>query len=333
MGNRYRAIFTAVLLFCGVALIAQESADGNDAPFFFPIHRLWQDAQGGAVRWKPDWPFAIPPDSFDPAANGDARRVTITVTAARDKPPETEDTENADAPSAECTATEYTARLDSDGRLVEFPFLLNGVFHQASARYDRRGAVETMTLAVSPEEPIEIVFLQIDGHTDEYRPVLARIKIGGAYYFASFRWEAGTCVELWTDETGIPLEIFRDNRIFHHDSMLNTTFISDVVSAVSARYNGSGVRYWTTGEKELAFQRDETGLIVRLTGGQKNVSDAGDVSVREPPVNYSYEYQFDQNGNWTERHEIRWFEIKDYLAPSSGTLVTRLIDYAPGSAR
>jgi hypothetical protein len=339
MGIRYCAIFSVILLFFSIALVAQDTvdADGGNTSFFFPIHRLWQAAQGGAIRWQPDWPLAIPPDSFDPAANSNARRVIVTVAAVSDGPSEAE---NATGANSELSAlsvdseptesaplsVEYTLRLDTDGRFMEFPFLLNGSFYQASVLYDRRGAVETMTLAVSPEESIEITILQIDEQTDKNRPLTARIRTGGIYYFASFRWTAGACVELWTDETGLPLEIFTDERIFHYDSMRNTTLINDGMSEVSARYNGSGVRYWTTAGNELSFQRDETGLIIRLSGVQKTVPED---AAGEPPVNYSYEYQFDENGNWTERREIRWLEMKGYLVPAQGTLVTRFIDYAP----
>jgi hypothetical protein len=331
MGNRYRAVVVVGLLFLGMNLAAQEPVDGEspDVAPFFPINRLWRDALG--IRWQPDWPLAIPPDSFDPVAKGTARRVTITVAAVRDESPDTQnDTagennpENAALPidpgaESSVPVIKYTMRLDSDGRLVEFPFLLSGRFYQAFVEYNRQGTIETMVVAVSPAELTEITFLQ----TDEGRPVTARIKTGDAYFFASFRWTGDACVELWTDETGLPLEIFRDERIFHYDSMQNITFIYDGTSEVSAFYNANGVRYWATAGKELSFQRDETGLIVRATGAPKN---APENVIHEPPVSYSYEYQFDQSGNWTERREIRWLEIKGYLAPTAGTLVTRLID-------
>jgi hypothetical protein len=329
MGNRYRAVVAAGLLFFGMNLTAQEAAnaDGGEASPFFPVHRLWQDAHG--IRWQPNWPLDIPPDSFDPVTEGTARRVTVTVAAGNGEVP---DAENAGADNTErsvlpvdpgtespASSVEYTARLDRDDRLAAFPFLLNGTFYQAFVEYDRQGAIETMMLAVSPEETTEITFLE----TDEGRPITARIKADDAYYFASFRWIGDACVELWTDETGTPLEIFRNEQIFHYDSMRNITLINDDTSEVSALYNADGVRYWTTTDRELAFQRDETGLIVRMTGGQKSApEDAAQVS----PINYSYEYQFDQNGNWTERREIRWLEMKGYLVPSPGILVTRLID-------
>jgi hypothetical protein len=350
MANRYHAGFAAVLFFCGTALAAQEFADGGAAPFFFPVHRLWQDARGGAVRWQPDWPLEMPPDSFEPVATGRARRVTVAVTAVLDGPPQTENAENAagaglessglspgsgpDAERAENAAlpAEYTARLDSDGRFTAFPFLLNGVFHQASARYGRGGMIEAMTLAVSPEESVEIVFLEtveggdgrIGGAAAAYRTVVARIKTAGAYYFVSFRWEAGGCVELWTDEAGTPLGILRDERVLHYDSMGNRTFMDDGASSVSARYNMAGVRYWSTAQSELFFQRDGSGLIVRLTDVQESAPDAA-----VPPVNFSYDYRFDENGAWTERREVRWVETQGYLVPAPGTLVTRVIDYVP----
>jgi hypothetical protein len=352
MGKRYHAGFAAVLLFCGAALPAQELVDDGSAPFFFPVHRLWQDAQSGVVRWQPDWPLEMPPDSFEPMAIGRARQVTVTVTIASDELSQAEDAENVagarpgssslppdsgpgvepDAVSVENAVipAEYTAQFDSHGRFTAFPFLLNGVFYQTSVQYDSRGAIEAMTLVVSPEESVEIVFLEMDEQADAqidepsaaYRPVMARIKITDTYYFATFQWTTGACVELWTDEAGTPLEIFRDERTFHYDSMRNITFIGNSASSVSAHYNEAGVRYWTTAQNELSFQRDETGLITRLTDAQKPAPD-------EPPVDYSYDYQFDQTGEWTERREIRWVEMKGYLVPAQGTLVTRLIDYAP----
>jgi hypothetical protein len=327
MANRHRAVYAALFLFLGMTLAAQEAAgeeipDNETSAPFFPIHRLWQDAQGGGLRWQPDWPLVIPPDSFDPVANGPAFRVTITVTAVSDETTATgTSAENPPDPAAEPPVSDlkYTARLDQDRRLVEFPFLVNGGFCQTFVQYNRLGLIETMTLALSAEEsaeaPVEITFLQMN----ENRPVTARIKADGTYYFASFRWTADSCVELWTDETGTPLEIFHDDRIRHYDNMQNTTFISDSLTETSAVYTAAGVRYWTTADRELSFQRDETGLLVRLTGTQKSAQK----------LNYSYEYQLDPNGNWTDRREIRWIEIKDYLAPTQGTLVTRHIDYAP----
>ncbi|MDR0639111.1 MAG: hypothetical protein LBG27_09500 [Spirochaetaceae bacterium] len=342
MGYRYAALCAAFLFFSG-AVFAQsldgEEADGQaDVSPVFPIHRLWKDAEKNVVRWQPDWPLDIPPDSFDPVSNGKARRVTITV-----QTPAIDGTENgtsaggnakplaADASAESAKPSSpivYTARLDANGRLVEFPFLRDGVFYQAATRYgrDKAGApvIEAMTLALSPDEAIEIAVLT----TDEGRPVTARIKTGAAYYFASFLWRAETCVEMWTDEAGVPLEVLRDTRIFHYDSMQNITFISFTDSAnegtdgayeVSARYNDKGPRYWTRDGTTLSFQRDETGLLVRLTDIRRDETS-------QPPINSSYAYTFDQNGNWTERREIRWTKLNGYLVSSEGVVIKRLIE-------
>ncbi|MDR1470401.1 MAG: hypothetical protein LBT00_14050 [Spirochaetaceae bacterium] len=357
MGHRHIAFCAAFLFFSSLAVTVDsqegEEADGQtDVSPVFPIHRLWQDAKKNTVRWQPDWPLAIPPDSFDPVSSGKARRVTITV-----QPPMIDGVENGASTGENAESPEprfpsvYTARRDADGRLVEFPFLRDGVFYQASARYGRDETdgrvIEALTLALSPDAsnepdastesigPIEIVLLK----TDEGRPVTARIKTGDASYFASFLWRADTCVEMWTDETGVPLEVLRDERIFHYDSMQNITFIRSADSPdfidltndgapggtreVSARYNDKGPRYWTRDGTTLSFQRDETGLIVRLADIQEKGADTP-----QPPINSSYAYTFDQNGNWTERREIRWTKLNGYLVPSEGTVVTRLIEYA-----
>jgi hypothetical protein len=354
MGNRYIVLCAALLFFLGVA-VTVESQEGEEAEGqpnrmpVFPIHRLWKDAEKNTTRWQPDWPLDIPPDSFDPVSSGKARGVSIMV-----ENPGTDITENsasagetaessvsAASPEPRVPAV-YTARLDADGRLVEFPFLRDGVFYQASAQYGRddtdgqddERVIKAMTLALSPDESAEIAVLA----TDEGRPVTARIKAGETYYFASFLWQADTCVEMWTDEAGVPLAVLRDERIFHYDSMQNITFISSADSGnsadssnatddgaggireVSARYNDKGPRYWTRDGTTLSFQRDETGLLVSLEDIQRNKDDT-------PPVNSRYEYAFDQNGNWTERREIRWTTLNGYLVPSEGAVITRLIEY------
>ncbi|MDR0784519.1 MAG: hypothetical protein LBE74_01365 [Treponema sp.] len=339
MGHRHAALCAAFLFFSGAAVTtaaAAESQEGEEADGqpagapVFPIHRLWEDAQKNAVRWQPDWPPAIPPDSFDPVSSGKARRVTITVRdpEAENGSPAIGGAGNAELPPARSPAS-YTVRRDAEGRFVEFPFLRDGIFYQASMRYGRDRVVEAMTLALSSDESdestesIEIIVLT----TDERRPKTARIKTGGASYFASFLWQADACVEMWTDETGIPLEVLRDERIFHYDSMQNITSISfpDGVNGardVSAYYNDKGPRYWTRAGTTLSFQRDETGLIIHL----EDIRESGD-DAPQPPANSSYEYAFDQNGNWTERREIRWTKLNGYLVPREGTVITRLIEY------
>jgi hypothetical protein len=360
MGNRYIARYAAIFFLAGAAIAAGQSqnglnglngnegdeTDGRNTVPVIPIHRLWEEAGKNAVRWQPDWPLAIPPDSFEPLRSGEARLVTITVETAGDddagngegaegsaepgtlSPPglAAESADDGDSPDLPVSPALYTARLNPDGSLAEFPFLQDGVFYQVSAEYGHAGVVTALTLILSPEESIEITILR----TDEGWPTAARIKTGGAYYFASFLWTGKgtdkrtgkTCVEMWMDETGVPLAVFRDERVFHFDSMGNITFIGDGTRAVSARYNDKGARYWTQDGVTRSFQRDETGLVVRLTDIQEDGNETA-----QPPIHYTYAYTFDQNGNWTERREIRWTALNDYLVPSKGTVVKRLIDY------
>jgi hypothetical protein len=349
MGNRYIARYVAIFFLTGAAIAAGQSlnglngnegdeTDGGNAVPVIPIHRLWEDAGKNAVRWQPDWPLAIPPDSFDPVHSGEARLVTITVETAGDddaengegaegsaepaalSPPgqSAESAESGASPDFPVSPALYTARLNPDGGLAEFPFLQDGVFYQVFAEYDHAGVVTALTLVRSPEESIEITILR----TDEGRPTAARIKTGGAYYFASFFWTGKTCVEMWMDEAGVPLTVFRDERVCHSDSMGNITFIGDGTRVASARYNDKGARYWTRDGATRSFQRDETGLVVSLT----DIEEDGNETT-QPPVHYTYAYTFDQNGNWTERREIRWTALNDYLVPSKGTVVKRLIDY------
>jgi hypothetical protein len=343
MGHRHAALRAVLLLFWGAAFttaIAEESPEGEEAGGrldgapVFPIHRLWEDAQKTAARWQPDWPLAIPPDSFDPVSSGIARRVTITAQApAEYAVPEAERESPVGAESAEPTPARppvsYTMRRDADGRLVEFPFLRNGVFYQASAQYGGGRVAGAMTFVLSPGESgesdvstgsIEITVLTMD----EGRPKTARVKTGDAFYFASFLWQAGACVEMWTDETGTPLEVLRDERIVHYDSMQNITSISspDGAHGVTAYYNDKGPRYWTRDGTTLAFQWDETGLLIRL----EDIGGSGGESA-------SYAYTFDQNGNWTERRETRWTKLNGYFVPREGTVVTRLIEYNEPAVR
>jgi hypothetical protein len=332
---------------CGGGLSAEESAgeDGQGVPLPFPIHRLWQEAREGTTRWNPGWPLDFPPDSFDPVPDG-AREITVTITAPA-PPPDTGGVSAGQPPkpaaqtgrsvenSADSEAVppiEYVVQRDTEGHRTAFPFLLDGMFYQAGARYDRENTIEQLTLAASPEETIEIDFLQ----TESGLPVTARIKADDTYYFAAFSWAAGQCVELWTDEAGTPLAVLRETRTLHYDSMSNTTRIADSQTETTARYQGAGARYWTRKGTLVTLQRDERGLIVRLTAHPTAVpvepqtretdGTAMDEAL-DAPLNYSYEYQFDENGNWIERREIRWTEMDGYLVPSDGAVARRVIAY------
>jgi hypothetical protein len=369
----FHAVFAAFFLLSGVRPAAQnaetaENAGEQKALPLFPIHRLWEAAREGDLRWRPDWPPAVPPDSFAPLADG-ARRVTITITGiGREEARDTQNAQVAAQTAAQERAqaggdgegddgappAEYTARRDADGRLTAFPFLRDGVFTQAEVRYDRNREIAVLTLAAaiaadgeaagedgaSPGgEAVEVTLLE----TVNGLPRIARIASGGAFYFAAFTWTAGAaageygeCIEMWTDEAGAPLAILSGGPTLYHDSMRNITAVSGGGIDVSARYHEKGVRYWNSGGKELAFQRDERGLVVRLTEAQSvpagspplpdNGPETGEPSF-EPPVNYSYEYTFDRNGTWIERREIRWTPLHGFLAPSAGDVVTRVIDY------
>jgi hypothetical protein len=254
---------------------------------------------------------------------------------------------------------------DANGRLLAFPFLVDGQFYQAEVKYSGT-QIGVIKVGGNGMPASEVTFI-------EYRnelPYLARIAAestgneeitanttdaasgaassaassaaspdraenpGVVYSFAAFKWFSDECIELWTTAEGLPLAVFGGADMFHYDSMNNITYIKDEKTETSAVYNARGVRYWKKDGTQYEFQRDGHGLITRLVeipveGGE--APEAGELlEALEPPVDYRYEYTLLEGALWegslwTERREFRFSEFNGYLAAAGGDIVRRTI--------
>ena len=110
---------------------------------FFPLSPLIEAALSGSLLWHPDWPLAIPPDSFEPA-----RQPGVSVTLTLEAVQETGDP----------VSTEFWYSRDSGGRLTGFPYFINGVFCQAQAFFDPQDGVLRGMRVVGEGDPREIEF-------------------------------------------------------------------------------------------------------------------------------------------------------------------------------
>jgi YD repeat-containing protein len=231
----------AVLVF--TALSALPGEEGPDSGLF-PLSLLLDAAVSGEPPWRPDWPAAIPPDSFA-LASGRAAALTLVLpagylnavsgdSASGDSP--SEDPGGAEAGTAkgetgaaagaagmaenegaagdgagaaddEEGVVEYRLVRDASGRFVEFPFFVNGALYQATAEYEGFGTMEAKKITLDnpvAPDPWEFEFL-------EYRqgaPALARISHGGAWYFVAPEYLDTGTNETWYDAEGLAQGFF-----------------------------------------------------------------------------------------------------------------------------
>ncbi|MDR2344391.1 MAG: hypothetical protein LBD86_07670 [Spirochaetaceae bacterium] len=308
-----------------------ESAGENSGggAFIFPVHILPQTAAGGRIEWRPDWPADIPVDTFDILNDDGARRVSAVTLSGKE--------------------IILTARRDGRGVFTEFPVFLNGGFYQFGTKFDSEGKIRGFT--TGGEDQMEIEFLAFGNQGGE--PSLARIHDGESWFFASILYRNGLILETWYDVDGNPLAVFTveldgarpksyrsvfqaapdsentddaedgarpavSESRFYFDSMGNTTRIDRDGGVFEALYKGSVPRYWKGPEPgRLALQWDGQGRLVRMTGF------AGD----DAPLDYRYEYEFDGQGAWTERREVRMTPGLGVLLPARGDSFSRSLEY------
>jgi hypothetical protein len=98
--------------------------------------------------------------------------------------------------------------------------------------------------------------------------------------------------------------------------------------------------------EHLTFQWDERNLLVSLKGNFASTNETLEmsqgpsilrgISVQEGSgtdvlhiAEKRYEYDLDDQGNWTEHREIFMIRLGDYLFPSQGLTMRRIIQYIP----
>jgi YD repeat-containing protein len=346
----FRHTLAAAFFFALISLAAAQTNPAPPAPAddttpedasikLFSLSVLTETALSGDLVWRPDWPLAIPSDSFTSAAQG----VSITLTLEAGSP--------ADQGAAVPVEFRYTKEptgsreptQDSRGRLTNFPYFINGVFCQVQAFFNgQNGALGSMRV-IGEGDPREIEFTRFA----EGLPILGRVDQGGSYSFVVFQYLDRETTETWYDEKGAVLGFFslkyRDlngRRLvsvegraekaqggensetarfttYDYDSAGNISGVSAPEGNYAALYTAEGrLRYWEKPGGSYTLQWDEGGFLTRLTG--KDMVEEIDIR---------YEYTSDARGSWTERQEIPLIRRFGILVPGSGLLVRRTLSY------
>jgi hypothetical protein len=178
-------------------------------------------ASGSGSAWQPDWPAHIPPDAF--SVKGDAALIRISGTSSRIDKREPE--------AGDPVSFEYRLSRDNQGRLVEFPLSLGGIFFQIRADYAPSGAVaalvfagagegeaktgaeteteraaETETAAEDGQEPWIAEFprpyIPFESPAPKFPGEAVRVSRGESIYFVLFEEGGKQVAESWYDPQG-----------------------------------------------------------------------------------------------------------------------------------
>ena len=327
------------LFFSVPALHAQagilQTTPGTPSPSgIFPLALVLEAAGFTAPEiWRPDWPVELPPDAFR-LLSGEAYRITLKV-------------EGAGGRGLEGESFLLSFSHDREGRVREFPFMLNGRMAQVSLGL-QDGEIREITVGFPPyAEAWELEFLEHQGYY-----ALIRAYIGGVWYFITIsRWARGI-TETWFDAEGNAIgaygfslsengerqrirsirDFFSDDIIpdfvyYYYDSWGLLTKVSGPGGIYTVLYYRDALpRHWErrpaggAGAGVFYLQWDAGGFFVRMTRTEPGA--AGDW-----PVEYRFEYTLDEKGNWIERREIRMIRQGGLLFSAPGTIVRRILEY------
>jgi len=317
------------------ALLAQEmpGTEMTESAGIFPLTLILDAAgltgdgnkTGPDNFWRPDWPLELPPDSFT-VQNGKISGAVISG-----------------------DEVSLVLRYDPEGRVEEFPFMLNGKMAMVSLMYRGNQEIHAMDLGFGSEEgSYRFEFLE---YMDSF-PSLVRVSYGELWCFISLSKRGNVIMETWYDEEGVALgayafsliRIGENTRIgavrdySNRDGFIEYFYDSRNLLTECSGFNGvfkvlyfmeDLPRYWerrpanSNGEGNFSLQWDENGALLRIS--------AADNPAETPPINsrvdYRYEYTLDERGNWIERREIRMISRFGLLVPSPGTTFTRVLEY------
>jgi YD repeat-containing protein len=336
---------------------------GQDAPDsgLFPLSLLLDAAVSGEFPWSPDWPVAIPPDSFALVAG---RAVALTLVlpagyldtapgdsgASGDSRAETAGDEAggaAEDKAGEEAAAEYRLARNAAGLFLEFPFFANGALCQATAEYEGGGSAQARKITLdNPAAPDPWVFEFL-----EYRqgnPALARISHSGSWSFVAPEYLETRTNETWYDAEGLAqgfcaLEyrlqdgarrlVSVDRRsgedelilVYDHNSAGSVSGISAPEGEYAALYNAAArPRYWEQPGSAYTLQWDEQGFLTGITGVSRDET-GGEAEPQR--IDIRYEYTLDERGNWIERRETSFVRRFGRLVPDSTGTIRRIINY------
>jgi hypothetical protein len=331
-------LFVVFLVPCAFAEDREEDAPEPPELQSFPVSLLLEaveTAGGGGPLWRPDWPPEIPPDAFSPRGRGGALSVEVSIVPA-------------DSP----VQAVYRFSRDRQGRVGEFPFLLNRELFQAELSYNQDSLVSAVLLKGPGEtEPLHLEVLEREAS----RPSLIRVLWGEAYSFVFIQKKPGGILEAWYDGEGQLFEAYDftaalqaggeriassrlrgkgEEENYYYDSRGLITGISgssgdfsvlyylddlpryrDYYPAPSLRKDGE---FFALGAYSLSWD-EKTFLLLGLSA---EAPGAG-----TEPVDCRYDYILDEKGSWIERREIRMIRRLGLLVPSPGSLIKRVLEY------
>jgi hypothetical protein len=316
-------MFAAVLF--ASALHAQVNRGNLSATGTFPLALVLEGAMyaENAGAWRPDWSFDLPPDAFK-VLDGELSRANIVGEGYN-----------------------LSLAFHPDGFIEEFPFILAGRMVQVSLVYNDIMEIGELTITFPAGEGLwEIEFLE---HEDSL-PTLARGFHMNTWYFIYIIWGLNEIHETWYDADGNFLGVYSFNFVyidqnrrirtvrdfftpnrdaeFHYDSRGLITDVSFTGGLYRVLYFREDLpRYWERrsitgdlpGTGNFSFQWDVNGILVRITRGSY---DDGGIA-----LDFRYEYDFDERGNWIMRREIRMIRSMGHFVPSLGTVFRRVLEY------
>ncbi|GHT48213.1 hypothetical protein FACS1894102_0730 [Spirochaetia bacterium] len=152
--------------------------------------------------WRPDFPLNIPPDAFNIS---DASAITLTLI---------DQSQNIEG--------EFVLRYDTNKRIIQFPFIIDGNLAQIKLTRNTRGTITAAHVEIQQTKDqdskndadkstdsktadtesntvsIDIEFVKFD---DDNKPTIARIKQDDTWRFAAFNNNAH--IESVSDENGV----------------------------------------------------------------------------------------------------------------------------------
>jgi hypothetical protein len=328
----------------------------------FPILPIIRTALEGKIKWHPEWPLEIPPDSFH-LISGKAASIQLEI-----------EKEQQNENEVEMYTEIFTCERNNNDQLVQFPVfyeITNENPFMASILFNENEEIDQITLTgkvydESGSESEDIINIEILEMQDE-KPSLARIHRNDEYYFAVFQyWNDqdwyNNASETWYDANGnaegllvleyakshqktlvITKESFwgnSENRItYDYDSWGNISQVNAPFSSISVLYNDYfQPEYLKKIYREGYFSSDieaNQAEIDQFVPQNEDLTFQWDernllVTLKENFANTEkrYEYTLDDEKNWTERREIIMIRKGDYLYPLEGAVIRRTIEYS-----
>jgi hypothetical protein len=318
----------------------------------FPVSLLLEAAEtagGGGPLWRPDWPLDMPPDAFRPQGRGGGTLLSAEVSIVQ-----------ADSQAQAA----YRFSRNREGRVGEFPFLLDRELFQAEFSYNGDSLVAAVLLKGPGEaDPLNLEVLE----WKDSRPSLMRVLWGEAYSFVLIQKRPGGILEAWYDAEGRLVEAYDftaapqaqaaspagggerivssrlrgkdEEERYYYDSRGLVTGVSGPRGDFSVLYYLEDLpRYWDyypapAGPAGPAGQEDTdlaAPLSYSLTWDEEGflLSLWGKAPGEDlDSIDCRYVYTLDENGGWIERKEIRMIRRLGLLVPSPGTTIKRVLEY------